>query len=255
MARASVAIPRALDLTGKCALVFAEHEGLGRSLTEALVRAGARVALTLPGLGPEAREIAEKAAAGPGAIVPLEVDQVDRESLEGLVDRAERELGSLDALVVQPALPTTRRLPELHEAEWQEAVLAPLSALFHLVQAASRTMIEQGYGGRIVVVFPPAAPEGSDRTGATRILRASVEALLEAFSVDLARSDITVNGVAPGLLAGPERELPPSELKGVPKGRPGVPGDVTPLVVFLASEEADYLTGSVIGVDGARRLA
>ena len=257
MAESAPSGPRVCDLTGKSALVVLPDEAMGRGVVTALVRAGARVAVCLPGLGPETRALATETSLEGRVVTALELAERDAEGLEGLVDRADRDLGSLDVLVHQPSLPPARPIPELRKAEWMANVVEPVSAAFFLAQAAGRTMIEQGYGGRIVFIFPPVASTAEPPTGSTRVARRSLEATVEELALDLARYDVTVNAVLPGVLSagGTSPTVPPHELARVPKGRAGVPADVAALVVFLASDEADYVSGSLIGVDGARRLS
>lgn len=257
MVESAASGPRVCDLTGKSALVVLPDEAMARGVVGALARAGARVALCLPGLGPESRGLAKETSLEGRVVSAIELGEPDAEGLEGLVDRADRDLGSLDILVHQPSLPPARPIPELRKAEWLSSVVEPVSAAFFLAQAAGRTMIEQGYGGRIVLIFPPLALGADAPTGSTRVARRSLEATVEELALDLARYDVTVNAVLPGVLSA--GDAAPSamaqELARVPKGRAGVPADVAALVVFLVSDEADYVSGGLIGVDGARRLS
>ena len=233
-----------------------ERESLAAAVVSDLAGAGARVALCLLGQAPEGRGIAT-AEQGEGRDVrALELDGTERSEVESLTDRAERELGSLDLLVLEPALPTAPSLPELREAEWTSAVLEPVSLPFRLMQAASRTMIEQGYGGRIVLLLPPEGPQHAPTASVGQIVGRAEEELVAAFAEDLGRYDITVNAIAPGCLADSHEvgTTPVAEVAAIPKGRAAVPEDVAPLVTFLASDAADYITGAVVPVDGGRRL-
>lgn len=233
-----------------------ERASLATEVVADLARRGARVALCLLDHAPQARAIASAERAEGHDVRALELGGTEREELASLAERATHELGSMDLLVVQPALPHAPALPHLADTEWSSAVLAPVSLPFRLFQVASAAMIEQGYGGRIVMVLPPPAPEGAGPSTAAGIVREAHRAIVGAFADDLGRYDITVNAIDPGCFADSHSvgALPAAEAHAIPKGRAAVPADVAPLVSFLASDDADYITGVVLPVDGGRRL-
>ena len=242
----AVAATRRFDLRGKGALLLVPSSECAFAVADAVSRAGARVAVALPGNSAVARSVAGRV---PGTVA-LELDHLDDATVPRLIERAGRELGGLDIVVIEVAAGTPAPLVDADDRAWAQGMIDPLTGAWRVIRAAGRAMVRQGYGGRIVVILPPL--DGNAGTGA--LMRRSLTSLVESSAVELARHDVTVNGIAPGLVQdgpeGPTRE----SLGRVPKGRAGQAADVAPLVVFLASDEADYLAGSLIPVDGGRRL-
>ena len=242
-------------LHGKSALVVMERASLATDVVAGLSRAGARVAVCLVGPAARAEAIASAERDEGRDVQAIVSDLADRSDIASLAARAATLLGSLDIVVVQPPGTVPRSdLLEVGEPEWSAVVSEPMSLTLRLLQAASRAMIDQGYGGRIIVIMPCADPNDPVSRSTMKVVRDAHHALVAGFADGLGRHDVTVNGIDPGCLVDSHgsEPLPATVAESIPKGRGAVPADIAPLVTFLASDAADYITGAVIPVDGGR---
>ena len=180
-----------------------------------------------------------------------------KQDIETLVERA-RQLGPIDILINNAGIEEITPLLEVPEAEWDRTLDTNLKGVFLCSQVVARAMIAEVRGGKMVnigsiagVMPPRKAPHYASSKGA-------VHTLTKQMALELAPHDITVNAVAPGVirnglsthhsLADPERAERIAQ--GIPLGRVGSPRDISHAVLFLVSEEADYITGAVLPVDG-----
>lgn len=250
---------RPFDLTGKVALISGGAGPLARSIALALARAGADLAVHLPaesvrGLDRELEAIGRRLCAYEG-------DLTRPEAADRLIGQVGRDLSGLDIAVCLSARPALVPIVQIGLADWEGRTFGELRETFLVDQAAARAMVRQGYGGRLLHVQcsaqglrgeNPPSP-GSARDGA-------LIGLTRRLAVELAGHDINVNAVLCGAVepagaAGEDdSDRRHSALAGIPKGRFAHPEDVAALVAFLASDEADYLTGGTYSVDGGASL-
>ncbi|MWB98454.1 2-dehydro-3-deoxy-D-gluconate 5-dehydrogenase KduD [Agromyces seonyuensis] len=242
-------------LDGRVALVTGTSRGLGRGAAVALAEAGADVALLDRG---DASETAALIEATGRRVHRMQCDfaTATGEALAAAVDEAADALGGLDVLVNNAG--TIRRAPaaEHPAADWDEVLAVNLDSVFHLSQAAGRRMLAQGHG-RIINVASMLSFQGGILVPGYAASKHAVAGLTKAFANEWAASGVTVNAIAPGYMAtdntapiraDADREA--SILARIPAGRWGTPADLQGAFVFLASDAAAYVTGTVIPVDG-----
>jgi 2-deoxy-D-gluconate 3-dehydrogenase len=237
------------SVDGKRALVTGGSTGLGRGMAEALVQAGARVAIA----GRSAR--VSDAAAEIGAI-PLRVDLADRSQALSLVDRAIEALGGLDVLVNNAGAQRRHPAEEFPLDDWDHVLAVNLDAVWILAQTAGRHMLAQGWG-KIINIASAQSFFGGITVPAYAASKGAVAQLTKSLSNEWAARGVHVNAIAPGymatemtsaLVSDPERE--PLIMARTPAGRWGTPADLQGVVLFLASAASDFVHGAVIPVDG-----
>jgi glucose 1-dehydrogenase len=246
----------------KVALVTGGGRGIGRGIALELARAGADVVVNdLPsaeGLG--ARTTAQEIEALGRHALAYDADISDREQVAALFAAATERFGRVDIAVANAAF--SIRTPVV-DAEWEHVlrtVEVTQFGVFHTCQAAARLMVGQG-GGKIVIVGSVLAEIPFATSAAYNMAKAAVVHLGRTLAGELAQHRINVNIVNPGYIDTPgERKFATEEqieraARNIPWGRLGAPRDIARAVAFLASEDADYITGSVLVVDGGYRLA
>ena len=234
---------------GRVALVTGASGGIGAATARRLARRGGRVAFTYL----HQREAAEALAGEIGGLA-VELDLRDRGATRAALERVTGALGPIEILVLNAGNLRDGLLPFLSDDDWEEILDVHLNSAFRLARAVVRGMYAQRWG-RIVAVASATALVG--QVGQTHY--AAAKGGLVAFCRSLAREaapfSVTVNAVAPGfvdtaLLARLPAEKLAKYLEGVPLGRIGTPDEIAAVIDFLASEEASYVTGQTIAVDG-----
>ena len=239
------------DLAGKVALVTGGAGGIGRAAAEALYRAGAAVAiadLDEPGAAEAARSLGERA-------LGLYVDVASAEAVQAMVDQVIKVFGGVDILVNSAGICKRRRMLEIPEKEWDLVLAINLKGTFLCCRAALPSMIERGWG-RIVNVASISGKIGGLMVGVHYAAsKGGVLALTKGLAREVAPHGITVNAVCPALVDTDMSSLfTDEELKRyigtVPLRRLGKPEDVAQAVLYLCSEEASYITGEVLDING-----
>ncbi len=242
------------DLTGKTALVTGASGGIGRAIAIALHRQGARVALS--GTRVEALNEAAKALGGRAHVLPCNL--ADPAATQQLVGEAEAAMGSLDILVNNAGLTRDTVILRMKDEDWQAVLEVNLTAAFRLSRAAVRGMMKRRWG-RIVSIGSIVAVTGNPGQVNYAASKAGMTGFSKALAQEVASRGITVNMVAPGFIetamTGALAEEQRSRLvERIPGGRLGAPEDVAAAVVFLASEEAGYITGQTLHVNGGMAM-
>jgi len=242
----------------KVAIVIGGARGIGRAIAERLAEEGARVVIadTLADQGAAtAQRLSER---GEAMFVATDVGR--KEAVDALVDAALRRFGRVDILVQNAGIYPYTMLPDIAVEEWDAVLGVNLRGCFLAIQACARPMGRQGYG-RIVLTSSITGPRvTSPGHGHYSASKAGINGLIRAAAIELAPQGIGVNGVEPGniLTEGMQAERSPEFIRtmerSVPLGRLGTPRDVAHAVLFLASDEAAYITGTTIVVDGGQIL-
>jgi 3-oxoacyl-[acyl-carrier protein] reductase len=238
----------AFDFTGRTVVVTGGARGIGRALSEFFAGAGATLAVA----DVAAAALAEVTTALEGAI-PLEIDVSDPEAVAaGVADVVERT-GRLDVVVNNAGILRDRVVWKLTDDDWQAVLGVHLTGTFNMTRAAIPTMREQGYG-RIVNVTSYTGLHGNVGQANYAAAKAGIIGFTRTTAKELARFGITVNAISPNAETDMVASIPEDRLvelrSEIPMGRFSTPAEVAPAVGFLASEEAGYITGVVLPVDG-----
>jgi 3-oxoacyl-[acyl-carrier protein] reductase len=242
------------DLAGKTALVTGATGGLGGSIAKALQLQGATVALS-----GTRREILEGLAAEIGARVHvLPCNLADKTEVEALVPKAEETMGQLDILVANAGITRDNLFVQLKDEDWDQVVDVNLTATFRLARAAVRGMMRRRFG-RVIGITSVVGVTGNPGQGNYAASKAGMIGMIKSVAAEYARRGVTANCVAPGFISTPmtdklnekQRE---AILGRVPAGRLGTAEDVAAAVVFLASNEANYMTGQTLHVNGGMAM-
>jgi len=237
------------DLSGQKALVTGGSGALGRALAEALIEAGAAVALA----GTSDRT--QTVAADIGAL-SLQADLADRDALQRMFAEALERLGGLDLLVACHGMTTRHKAEAFPLDEWDKILEVNLTSVFELCQLAGRHLLAQGHG-KIITVASMLSFSGGFTVPAYAASKGGIAQLTKALANEWAARGVNVNAIAPGyfdtpLSAGVKNDPVRNRqvLERIPAGRWGQPADLKGAVVFLASRASDYVHGIVLPVDG-----
>jgi NAD(P)-dependent dehydrogenase (short-subunit alcohol dehydrogenase family) len=235
-------------------LITGAGHGIGRAIAEAFAHDGARVVVA-DRSSERAQAVAEAIQAGHGAeALPVAVDVRDAAAVEQAVDQAIARFGQIDVLVNNAGVYPNTLVVEMDEAEWDAVFDTNVKGMFLVSRAVARRMIDRGQGGRIVNISSGSANSG--RFGAAHYCasKAAVNMFTKVLAMELARHTIVVNAVAPGLIEVPNWSLSDEYINAMvtatPLGRIGQPEDIARAVLYLASPQATFITGTILGVDG-----
>ena len=242
------------DLGGKTALVTGASGGLGGAIARALHGQGAVVAVS----GTRREALDQLAAELKERVHVLACNLADKQEVEALVPAAEERMGKLDIMVANAGITRDNLLVQLSDAAWEEVIAVNLSASFRLARAAVKGMMRRRFG-RIIGVTSVVAVTGNAGQANYAAAKAGMIGLIKSLALEYARRNITANCIAPGFIATPmtdklnekQRE---AILARVPAGRLGVAADVAAATVYLASDEAAYVTGQTLHVNGGMAM-
>ena len=242
------------DLTGKFALVTGASGGIGQSIARQLAAAGAKVGLS--GTRVEALE-AVKAEIGDGAFV-LPANLATAEGAEQLVRDAEAAMGQVDILVNNAGLTRDTLAMRMKDEDWDTVLDVNLTAAFRLSRAVLRGMMKRRWG-RIIGITSIVGVTGNPGQANYAASKAGMIGMSKSLAQEVASRGITVNCVAPGFIDTPMTHVLSDDQKtrllgGIPAGRLGTPEDIAASVVYLSSEEAAYMTGQTLHVNGGMAM-
>jgi 3-oxoacyl-[acyl-carrier protein] reductase len=241
-----------MNLTSRVALVTGASRGIGRATALALARQGATVVAAAR--GDNARPVADEIAAAGGAAEAIALDVTDPAAVELALASVLERHGRLDILVSNAGITRDQLLLRMKREDWDAVIATNLTASFTICQAALKPMLKQR-GGRIIAISSVVGQMGNAGQANYAASKAGLIGFCKSMAREVASRGITVNVVAPGLietdmtkaLTGASRE---DWAERIPLGRLGRPEDVAHAVCFLASDEASYITGHVLAVNG-----
>ena len=242
------------DLTGKTALVTGASGPIGGAIARALHAQGAVLAIS----GTRQDALDQLAAELGGRVHVVACDLAIAAEVEALVPRAEQVLGQLDVLVANAGVARDNLLVQLRDEDWDQVLAVNLSATFRLSRAAVRGMMRRRFG-RIVAITSVVGSTGNPGQANYVAAKAGIAGMIKSIAQEYARRGITANCVAPGFIVTPMTEKLNDKqreaiLAKIPASRPGTPEEVAAAVVFLASNEAGYVTGQTLHVNGGMAM-
>jgi 3-oxoacyl-[acyl-carrier protein] reductase len=246
------------SLKDKVALVTGASQGIGWDIAQALVVAGAKVAVAARTEEKLALLVGEIETAG-GEALAVKMDVADAEQVKAGFKQVIDKFGRLDILVNNAAITRDGLAVRMKADDWDAVIRTNLTGAHLCIQQALGTMM-RARGGRIINVSSVVAQMGNAGQANYVAAKAGLIGLTKAIAMEIASRNITVNAVAPGFIDTPMTSLLSDKVKEelktrIPLGRLGVPRDVAASIVFLASDEAAYITGHVLDVNGGMYLA
>lgn len=242
------------ELTGKQALITGATGTLGGSIARALHSQGATVALS-----GTRREILDRLATELGERVHvLPCNLADTAATEALVPQAEEAMGQLDVLVTNAGVTRDNLLVQLRDEDWDQVIAINLSATFRLARAAVRGMMRRRFG-RVIAITSVVGATGNPGQANYVAAKAGITGMIKALAQEYAKRGVTANCVAPGFIVTPMTDKLNEKQRNVihdkiPASRAGTPDEVAAAVVFLASNEAAYVTGQTLHVNGGMAM-
>ena len=242
------------SLEGRTALVTGASGGIGREIAMALSGAGAKVALS--GTREGVLEEVNAALPGDGAVVTCNLS--DPEQVDGLVGRAEEVVGPLDILVANAGITKDGLLMRMKDEDWQSVIDINLGAYFRMAKSSLRGMMKRRHG-RIIGITSIVGVTGNPGQANYCASKAGMIGFTKSLAQEVASRGITANCVAPGFIESPMTDVLPDAQKEallgqIPTGRLGQGSDIANACVYLASNEASYVTGQTLHVNGGMAM-
>ena len=241
-------------LDGKTALVTGASRGIGRAIALCLAAEGARVAINYAGNVKAAEEVKAAIEAAGGTAILCQADIADSAAVEAMVANVVKEFGTIDILVNNAGITRDTLLMRMKDEDFAKVLDTNLKGVFYCTKAVSKLMMKKR-SGRIINMASVVGLVGNAGQTNYAAAKAGVIGFSKSAAKELASRGITVNVVAPGFIgtdmtAGLPESVKEKMLTDIPLGRMGEPEDVASAVLFLASDQASYITGQVVNVDG-----
>jgi 3-oxoacyl-[acyl-carrier protein] reductase len=242
------------DLTGKTALVTGSSGGIGGALARALHQQGATVAVS----GTRRDALDELAGELKERVHVLPCNLADKDEVEALVPACEQAMGKLDILVANAGITRDNLMVQLSDQAWDEVIAINLTGTFRLARAAVKGMMRRRYG-RLIAITSVVGVTGNAGQSNYTAAKAGMIGMIKSIAQEYAKRGVTANCIAPGFIASPmtdklnekQRE---AILGRVPAGRLGAGSDIAAALVYLASDEAAYVTGQTLHVNGGMAM-
>ncbi|MFJ7933108.1 3-oxoacyl-[acyl-carrier-protein] reductase [Sporosarcina sp. NPDC096371] len=239
---------------GKAAIVTGASRGIGREIALLLAKEGARVAVNYSGSKDKADEVVNLIVESGGEAFAIQADVSNADSVKAMVDQTLETFGSIDILVNNAGITRDNLLMRMKDDEWDDVISINLKGVFLCTKGVTRQMMRQR-AGKIVNVASIVGVSGNAGQANYVAAKAGVIGFTKTVAKELASRNINVNAVAPGFITTDMTDALNEDVKGqmlstIPLGKLGSPADVAKTVLFLLSDDAAYITGQTIHVDG-----
>ena len=246
-----------ISLDGRVAMVTGASQGIGRACAVALAKAGAQVALAARN-ATKLREVAAEIEAAGGRAMPFEMDLASEDSIKAVTKAVVAHYGKIEILVNNGGITRDNLMLRMKLADWNAVLNTNLTGAFLLTQAVSSSMLKARWG-RIINISSVVAETGQAGQANYAASKAGLIGLTMSLARELASRNITANAVAPGYISTPMTDVLTDQqrsamLTQIPLDRAGTPEEVASAVVFLASDQASYITGHVLDVNGGMHM-
>lgn len=243
-----------MRLEGKVALVTGASRGIGREIAYELAREGASVAVNYAGSEAKALELVNEIKAMGREAFAIQSDVSNSDTVNGMVKETVERFGKLDILVNNAGITKDNLLMRMKESEWDDVININLKGVFLCTKAVTRQMMKQR-SGRIINISSIVGVSGNAGQANYVAAKSGVIGLTKTAAKELSSRGITVNAIAPGFITTDmtdklNEEVKAEMLKQIPLARFGEPKDIARAVVFLASEDSNYMTGQTLHIDG-----
>ncbi|RAN39093.1 MULTISPECIES: 3-oxoacyl-[acyl-carrier-protein] reductase [unclassified Hyphomonas] len=241
-------------LSGRTALVTGASGGIGSAIAKAMSEAGAKVVLS----GTREGVLNEVAATLPGESAVVTCNLSDPEAVDGLAAKAEEVIGPLDILVANAGITRDKLLMQMKDDDWNDVINVNLGSYYRLTKSVVRGMMKRRHG-RIIGITSVVGVTGNPGQTNYCASKAGMIGFTKSLAQEVASRGITANAIAPGFIESPMTDVLPEAQKSsllgrIPAGRLGQGGDIAAAAVYLASDEAAYVTGQTLHVNGGMAM-
>lgn len=245
---------------GRVALITGASRGIGRGCALVLAREGADVAINYRSHPEEAEEVADEVRKLGRKAMTIKADVADQAAVEAMVAATVKELGQLNHFVSNAAYSDRQKMVDADMTGFKRTIDVTMWGAFYGVRAAAQQMVKQGRGGSIVVVSSPHASLAIPTSMAYNMAKAAIDHMARTAAIELVNDKVRVNTIYPGWVDTPgERKFFSEEqiqegARKLPWGRLGTPEETAKAIVYMLSDDADYMTGSTLTIDGGVSL-
>ena len=250
---------------GKVVVITGGSRGIGKGIAERFIKEGAKICIAANDA--QVNETAKELRAKGAEIISAETDVTSSEQVRALYERVAKELGEVDVSIQNAGVITVAPLAELPESDWDKVLAVNTKGVYLCCREAALRMCKAGKKGRLINTASTQARQGFIFTPHYAASKFGVIGLTQSLAIELAKTGITVNAFCPGIISTDMwayndaawgkllGDYKPGELMAewvakIPMGRAGTPEDVAGLVAFLASDDAAYITGQTVNIDG-----